>query len=66
MHYKRYRKIETAIHNQGTQAVKGECYFCQAEVNGELYCFGCKEFICEGCDSTNLVAGRHDVSAHAP
>ena len=27
---------------------KGKCFNCHAEISNDFYCFGCKEFICDG------------------
>jgi len=43
--------------------VSGKCYFCSKEVNGEFWCFGCHEFICEKCDKGAAGHG-HSVQEH--
>ncbi|GAI31827.1 unnamed protein product [marine sediment metagenome] len=39
------------------------CYFCDKIVNSEMYCHGCGNFVCDGCDETG-VFGSHDVEDH--
>jgi hypothetical protein len=64
MNEKAAKRIEQTISDKGTDAVKGYCYFCGAEVSGEFYCFGCKEFVCDNCESESPPMGPHDVSEH--
>ena len=45
----------------------GKCYFCKAEVSGDCYCGGCKEYICDSpdCDKNySLPFGGHGVEDH--
>jgi len=60
---KNWRKIEQKI-TEGIPSAKGNCYFCRKEVNGWVYCFGCKEFICNDCNKNPEACGKHDVSEH--
>jgi len=67
MHFRKYQKIEKTIHENGPGAVSGNCYFCGKEVDGTMYCFGCKEFVCNDCEKTpEQPSGRHHVSEHQP
>jgi len=34
---------------------KGNCFKCGAEVDSEFYCYGCKEFVCDGDDCEGAV-----------
>jgi len=63
MHWRKAKKIRTAILNGNPEDVKGNCYFCGKEVDGNFFCFGCKEFVCAGCDLRNE-SGPHSVEAH--
>lgn len=47
--------------------VKGKCYFCGKEVDGEMFCYGCNEFVCEDCEDFNMEdrpSGNHRVQDH--
>ena len=39
------------------------CYFCERIVTEDDYCYGCKHFVCQDCDQTNVL-GSHDVDEH--
>lgn len=43
----------------------GSCYFCKAPCGPDVFCYGCRQFVCEAC-STNpeQPMGGHDVDAH--
>lgn len=56
--------IEKKIRMDGSENVKGKCYFCGKEVNGEFYCFGCGEFICDECECDDPPFGRHSIEDH--
>jgi hypothetical protein len=43
--------------------ISGKCFRCGAKCSGQYRCFGCKHFICDGCD-LHRVAGEHDVWDH--
>ena len=34
----------------------GNCFRCGIELGPEFYCYGCREFICEGDDCGGMVA----------
>lgn len=41
------------------------CYFCDKELDGEWFCYGCEEYVCEECDKNpNLPFGSHHVTDH--
>lgn len=42
----------------------GKCYFCSKDLTKDNYCYGCKEFICENCDTETIPFGRHHPSEH--
>ena len=47
------------------EEVKGKCFICGKEVSWEFFCFGCREFVCEGCDDIDLkISGPHSKEAH--
>lgn len=64
MHPMKAKKIERLICSGDVDAVKGACYFCGKEVNGGVYCFGCREFVCQDCIGEDPPMGKHDVSEH--
>ena len=70
MHWRKWHKIQETLHEEEPGAVKGNCYFCGKEVDGWVYCFGCKEFVCDDCEKNpewpNEPCGRHNVSEHQP
>lgn len=44
----------------------GKCHFCDEEVGSENYCYGCKVYVCDGCDSPYGVTGpNHKPQDHA-
>lgn len=40
-----------------------ECYFCRATVSEYDFCMGCRRYVCEACNVSNI--GTHSVS-HEP
>ena len=43
--------------------IKGRCYFCHKEIDGESYCFGCQKFVCGSCDRDGR-SGEHTIEEH--
>lgn len=45
----------------------GPCMMCSRSCTTEHYCYGCKHFVCEGCDrmDLNFPNGPHLLSDHA-
>lgn len=41
----------------------GECFFCTAQCDGDYFCYGCEEFVCNVCDEVECI-GRHMVEEH--
>lgn len=38
------------------------CFICDAKVNSDHYCFGCRRVVCEA--HPKMPRGRHKVDAH--
>ena len=58
-----HKQIKQTILSGGE--VKGNCRFCNKEVDGKYYCFGCHHFICEECESADPPIGYfHKVEEH--
>ncbi len=53
---------EKLIQEDRIDEVTAKCHFCQAVVTGMFYCFGCKHFVCDACDSSAECDG--DVGGH--
>lgn len=44
---------------------QGPCKFCQKPVGPEMFCFGCKTHICDGCDvNPDMPWGQHAPELH--
>lgn len=41
---------------------QGNCFNCQAVTTDDLYCFGCRVFVCGKCDKVNAL----DLGPHTP
>lgn len=42
-----------------------DCCFCHIVVGEDQHCEGCGEYVCENCDTENMMATyRHDVNEH--
>lgn len=45
-----------------------QCHFCEKEVDEDMMCYGCGEFVCHGCEAAYSVAealgGDHEVDDH--
>lgn len=51
--------------NQDQEPTKVEpasCHFCEGPTDAEHFCYGCKQYICDGCSVNQCVAGH----GHAP
>ena len=48
--------METAIKSP-------QCYFCGKEVTDDDYCYGCKHYVCDECESEQP-SGNHNVEDH--
>lgn len=48
----------------------GPCYFCHKQTDNDFYCYGCKEYICEGVDCgipwsvASMLGKGHDPEDH--
>lgn len=44
----------------------GKCFNCGKAVTEDDFCFGCKAYVCEECNTNglNVPWGGHDKSAH--
>lgn len=43
----------------------GRCFKCGKKVDGDLYCYGCKKYVCQGCDKAIFGLGHgHPVERH--
>lgn len=47
-----------------TTAHKGPCFQCGAPCTDDNFCFGCKAFICDGCDKAIMLMGQHEKEQH--
>lgn len=41
----------------------GPCFACGKVVSGDFYCYGCKEYICDGCDK-QCIEHENALGAH--
>ena len=60
---KNWQKVEQQILDDIPSA-KGRCFFCNKNIDGWNYCFGCKEFVCNDCNLNPDARRKHDVSEH--
>lgn len=50
---------------QDTVTVPGDCFKCEVEVVADFYCYGCKEYICNDCNTNEEATGPgHPVGLH--
>lgn len=44
----------------------GKCFNCECLCTGEDYCYGCKAYVCEGCDvnGLNILGDEHEPREH--
>lgn len=44
---------------------EGPCHFCKKVVKAEeSFCYGCKIFVCQDCDHTEIMGHGHNPAEH--
>ena len=57
-------KDKSCVHDKNDNPPKIPiCYFCEKVVSEDEYCFGCRHYVCSGCDETTIF-GDHEVDEH--
>ncbi len=44
---------------------EGQCFFCETTVDDDVFCYGCRVFICEGCEAGYSIAAA-STGTHTP